>query len=419
MRGFVVCLVASTCVLLAGDISFAQTYGIEFHNTVMPASGGMAGTSFSQPQDVQSAIGGNPATMVQFPGTQFSFGGAYAEATYNVTQATPLPLLGVTPYSGKSDTPGGLVGNIGVIHQVDMLGRPVTMGMGFLTNAAVGVDFRPFPESNGTHASYLSLDVVSSVATRVTQNLSIGASAAIATSVLDGPFVDTSSSQTDNALRGTVGANYDMGGGFTVGGFWQSKKNQNFENVVRFGNGAFQSLRLDHPSNVGFGVANRCLMNGRLLLAADAIFKQYSEADFFRAIYRDQWVFQLGGQYAMNQRMKLRFGYAYNEDPTLDTVPGTIGGVIPVGGIPAVRYVQGQFAAVSQHRLTGGVGIQDLMPGVDFDLSLGGMFEADKSFGSTTASVESYWIAFGFTWRCGAPITSCCQPCAVPVVASE
>ena len=76
---------------LSGGVAKAQTSGIELHNNLMPASGGMAGASLSRPQDLQSAINGNPATLRQFQGTQFSFGGAWADANYKVTQADPLP----------------------------------------------------------------------------------------------------------------------------------------------------------------------------------------------------------------------------------------------------------------------------------------------------------------------------------------
>lgn len=384
----------------------AQVYGHELHNSVMPASGGMAGTSFSRPQDLQSAINGNPATMTQFAGTQFGFGGAFGEATYNVTQTAPLPLVGVTPFTGLSDTPGSILGNIGVIHETYMMGMPVHLGMAFVTNAGLGVDFRPIPESNGTHSSYLALDTINSAAFKVTDRFSVGTSVTIGTSIMDGPFVASSSSQTAYAPRFTVGGNYELGNGVSAGAFWQSKKNLLFDNVARFPGGSFQDVSLDHPVNIGFGLANRCLMNGRLLLAADAIFKDYSNADFFRSLYDDQWVFQLGAQYQLNPRLKVRAGYAFNEDPMLDTVPGSIGGVIPVGGIPAVQYIQGQFASLSQHRLTGGAGIADVMPGVDFDMHLGGMFDGERSFGATTASVESYWIGFGFTWHCR-PATAC------------
>jgi long-chain fatty acid transport protein len=62
---------------------------------------------------------------------------------------------------------------------------------------------------------------------------------------------------------------------------------------------------------------------------------------------------------------------------------------------------RGQFAAISQHRLTGGVGIRDLLPGLDFDLFAGGMFKNTDRFADTIASIESYWVGAGITWRFG------------------
>ena len=101
-------------------------------------------------------------------------------------------------------------------------------------------------------------------------------------------------------------------------------------------------------------------MDGRLLLAMDILYKQHSKADFLKAIYTDQWVYQFGAQYAVNQRTRVRLGYAYNENPMRGAARDNLGGVPMPDGVPGLRYVQGQFAAISQHRLTGGVGIRDL-----------------------------------------------------------
>ncbi len=390
----------------------AQTYGIELHNNVMPASGGMGGASFSRPQDVQSAIYGNPATMTQYAGTVFAFGGTFIEPTVDITQTESLPLVGVDPYSAKSDTPSTLATNIGVIHQQTFFGRPVTLGLGLLTNAGLGVDFRPVANSNGTHANYTAIDLVTGFAVDLTQRLSFGSSFTLGTSFLTGPFAGTSSLSLDYGVRFSVGANYDLGNGFSLGSFWQSKKHFQFENVLQpFGIGPFFDLDLDHPQNVGIGIANRCLMNGRLLVAADVLYMNWADTDFFGALYQDQWAVQFGTQYLLTNRLKLRSGYAWNEDPTRDTVPGDIEG-IPVGGVPSVQYIQGQFAAISQHRLTGGIGIAELLPGMDFDLSVGGIFPESKSFGATTSDLVSYFVSFGFTWRrgcCSYGGQSCCQ----------
>src|SRR6476469_1210604 len=90
---------AAVMLLLAAHSAHAQSFGVEAHNTLMPASGGMAGTSIARPQDLTSALNANPGTLTQFEGTQFLFGGSWAEPTFNLTQTGPIPLLGVTPYS--------------------------------------------------------------------------------------------------------------------------------------------------------------------------------------------------------------------------------------------------------------------------------------------------------------------------------
>lgn len=393
------CTVGVGC--LASDVQ-AQTFGIELHNNLMPASGGMAGTSLSRPQDLQSAINGNPATLRQFQGTQFSFGGAWADANYNVTQADPLPLLSVMPFNAKSDTPGALLGNIGLTQDMDLFGLPATMGMGLMSNAGAGVDFRDVPASNGTSAQYLALDLVAAAGVDLTEQLSIGASLAIGTSYLDGPFVDLGGMTPAYGVRGSVGANYRLSPATSVGAYWQSKKNLNFENAALLAGGTAVDIAFDHPMNVGVGLANSSFLEGRLLLAVDAIYKVHSQADTLKAIYDDQWAVQVGAQYAATEQMRLRLGYAWNENPMKEAQLVSIGGITLPNGVPAVQYVQGQFAAITQHRITAGVGVRDILPGIDVDLFAGHAFEETDQFASTTVTLSSnYWIGFGTTWRFG------------------
>ena len=391
----------------------AQTFGIELHNSMMPASGAMAGVSISRPQDLQSAIYGNPATLTQFRGTQFSFGAGWAEPTINIDQSTPLPLVGVDPYSARSGTPGSAVPNIGVTQDMRVFDFPVTIGLGLMTNAGLGVDYRRVPESNGTSAQYLALDVVTGVGVDLTERLSVGAAMTVGTSFLDGPFVDLTGMTAAFALRGTIGANYNLGHCTSLGTYWQTKKSFDFEDAVLFGGLPAQDLAFDHPENFGIGIANNSLSDGRLLLATDIVYKHHSDADFLKSIYKNQWVYQFGAQYAASQRLRLRVGYAYNENPMRqDNLVTSIGGVSLPDGIPALRYVQGQFAAISQHRITGGVGIRDMLPGIDVDLFAGGMFENTDQFAGTRASVESYWVGGAITWRFRRGSGQCLQtPC--------
>lgn len=315
--------------------------------------------------------------------------------------------MGVTPFSAKSGTPGFAVGNIGVTQDFSALGLPATMGVGFITGAGAGVDFRGVPESNGTSAHYMALDIPVAFGVDLTERLSAGARLTLGSSFLDGPFVDTGGMVPAFGLRGTLGLAYELGQDTTAGLYWQTMKSYTFEDAVLFAGGNTSDIKFQHPENVGIGIANSSLMDGRLLLAMDVLYKQHSKADFLGDIYTDQWVYQFGAQYAVNERVRVRLGYAYNENPMRPAVLDSLGGVPLPDGVPALRYVQGQFAAISQHRLTGGVGIRDLLPGLDFDLFAGGMFENTDRFASTIASIESYWVGAGITWRFGRGASEC------------
>ena len=124
-------------VALSPEAARAQSFGVELFNNLMPASGGMAGTSIASPQDVQSAVYGNPSTMTQYRGTQFAFGGAWVEPTYKLSVAQPgLPLLGIAPFTdAKSDAEGVAPVNIGITQDLNAWGLPVTMGMGFMAGS--------------------------------------------------------------------------------------------------------------------------------------------------------------------------------------------------------------------------------------------------------------------------------------------
>lgn len=398
-------IVGLLLLLLAVGTSWearAQSFGIELHNSMMPASGGMAGASISRPQDLQSAINANPATLSQFLGTQVAFGGGWADVNYRVDQLAPLPLVSVSPYSATSGTPGALLGNIGVTQDFRAFDLPVTAGIGLISNAGAGVDFRGIPASHGTSAQYLALDMIGGAGVQLTEQLSLGGSLQIGTSFLDGPFVDISGMVPAYGVRGSIGANYWIAPCTSVGAYWQSKKHFTFDDAALFPGGNSVDVAFDHPENVGLGVANNRLLDGRLLLAFDVLFKRYSQADFLSSIYKDQWVYLFGTQYAITPGTRLRLGYSFNQNPMRDVNSVSIGGVTLPDGVPAMRYVQGQFAAISQHRITAGVGKRDMLPGVDVDLFAGYAFDATDRFAATQVNISgNYWVGFGLTWRFG------------------
>ena len=411
------CCALLFCLGLSGQ-TLAQSFGVELHNTLMPASGGMGGVSIARPQDLTSALNANPAALTQFRGTQVLFGGGWAEPTFNISQPSDIPVIGpnriIEPFSAKSSGPGSPLGNIGVTQDLGELGLPATVGIGFLTTAGGFFDFRHVPESNGTNTGQAIFSVPVAVGLDVTDRLSVGASLALGIAYFDGPFVRVGGMTPGYAPRGTVGANYLLTETTTVGGYYQTKQAFKFDNAFLFNPGPIQlatDVRMDLPQNIGFGVANSSLMDGSLLVGVDVVYKLWDEAALFDAVYDNQWVVQLGTQYTWN-RYRWRAGYAWVENPIDDTPGANIGGVIQPGDLAAVRYTQGLVAITSQHRISFGVGVVDVLPGIDLDVMAGGMFRDTQQLGDfTTTSIESYWLALGLTWRFG---RGACENLTIP-----
>jgi long-chain fatty acid transport protein len=393
--------------LLLSETAHGQSYGVDLKNSLMPASGAMGGTSVARPQDFISGINGNAATLTQYRGTNFTIGSAWAEATMNIDQTGNVPLPGITPFAAKSQTPGSAVPNVGVAQELTAYGLPVTLGMALVGAAGAGTDFRQVSESNGT-SMYLSiLEFAPSAAVQLTERLSVGSTFFVGSGFLDGPFVGDGAMTNAYGLRGSLGMSYDLTDDTTLGAYYQTRQHFRFEDAVRLEllNGQFEASRdveLELPRSVGLGVANSGFMDGDLLLAADVLYMNWADADLFRDVYRDQWVLQLGSQYQLTKRCKLRAGYALAQNP-IDSSTGTSLAGIPIpGGVPGVKYLQAQLAVVGEHRISGGVGFSDVLPGVDFDVMAGGMFPASEQLGANTAvNLESYWAGMGLTWRFG------------------
>lgn len=401
-RGIAVLVV----VLASAGSAAAQTYGIDFRNTLMPASGGMAGTSVAAPQDFLSAINANPAALTQYKGTHFTIGGAFAEATIDLEQKAAVPLLGVGAFSAKSSTPGAIVPAIGVAQEVDGLPLPTTVGLAVLGAAGGGSSYVQEPASNATSSYLLLLEFAPSVAVELTERLSIGATMFIGDGYASGPFVGTSGMTNAYALRGGFGLDYALGDATWLGAYYQTTQAFRFENeAVLFSERQPRDVDMGLPQQVGMGIANESLLDGRLLLAADALYLDWRSAALFNNIYRGQWVMQLGSQYRATDRVKLRLGYALAQNPIDESVGTRIGPVEVPGGVPAVKYLQSQFAIINEHRMAAGIGVSDLlMRGLDFDAFAGGMFPAGESLGSDTyVSVKSYWLGVGFTWHFDQP----------------
>ncbi len=398
-------LVIALAVIAQSGLARGQGYGSDLQNVMGPASGSMAGVSTARPQDVPSAIFGNPATLAQFEGTQFTLGGGWIEGYPTVTDDGFDRTLGSGPFSVTSRTQGSVASEIGVAQDLRSFGVAGTMGMGLAGLSGLGDEYRGrVPESsvlNNESASYLILGLNVGAGFQLSDRLSVGAAVTLGTGfeqfAFIGPIV-SSAMVNAYALRGTVGVDYDLNDCNTVGFYYQSKMSFDFPNGFRVGNN-YYDVHIAQPTTFGLGIANRSFLDGNLLLAADVYYKDWENAALWQDFFLNQWAIAVGTQYTSG-KMKYRLGYSWNTNPTNHNVGSNFDG-IPVLQSQLQFYQAAILPAVNQNRITGGIGSQDfLLPGMDLDLFAGGMLPASDNFGPhSSASLASYYIGMGMTWR--------------------
>jgi long-chain fatty acid transport protein len=399
--------IALAATLAAGvqvSTAQAQGYGSDLQNVMMPAAGGMAGVSLARPQDVPSAIFGNPASLTEFNGTQFTFGGGWVEGYPTVFNDGSLN--GGTPFNVTSRTEGFVAPSIGVTQSLECYGRPVTFGMGLGSLSGLGSEFRdraPGTILNNFSSQYLVLGLNAGAGVQVTDRLSLGASVTLGTAFEQLGFVGplTSSAMVNGyALRATLGADWDINDCNTLGVFWQSKMDFQFSDAVRF-NGNYANLDVDQPTTVGFGLANRAFMDGNLLIAGDVYYKMWDSAALWQDVLVNQWAFAVGAQYTMGC-YKYRLGYSYNTNPINHNVGANLDG-FPVLQQNVQLFQAAAAAFVNQNRITAGIGREGfLVPNLDVDLFVGGLFKASDNFGpDTRTSLAIWYTGLGMTWKFG------------------
>ncbi len=385
--------------------ALGQGYGSDTQNVLTPAAGGMAGVSLAMPQDVPAAIFGNPATLTQFHGTQFTMGGAWVEGYPTVTDSNPP--LGSSPFRVTSRTEGFANPELGVIQDLRCCGLPAVIGLGLSGLSGLGDEYRGLVPTNSlvnnVSNEYLVLGINSAVGVQLTDQLSVGAALTLGNGFEQlgfvGPLI-SSAMVNAYALRGTCGVTYDLNGCNTIGAYYQSKMDFQFPNAIRF-NGAYRDLDIDQPQTIGIGVANRSLLGGDLLIAADVYYKLWDDAALWQDVFVNQWAFAVGTQLTCGQ-CKYRLGYAYNTSPINHSVGGSLDGN-PVGQDIVQLFQAACVPCVNQNRITFGVGREGfLVPNLDLDLFAGLIPKQSSQFGSSAeASLAIYYVGMGLTWRFG------------------
>jgi long-chain fatty acid transport protein len=446
-------LALSTSLLAAMSTSvMAGPYGYDLHNVLAPVSASMAGTSIAKPLDNVSAVFGNPAGLSEFRGTEFTFGATwYKPSAVLEHDGSITGAVGGGAFKQSNRNEGYLVPSIAVTQDLRGLGIPGTLGAGVTATNGIGVEYRKEPNSLGASAELIVLGANFGLSWDLTEKLTVGAAATMTYSMLDLGLLSAAAQTHDIAFKGSLGMTYKLPHATQIGMFYHSELRQDFDDIVQtsptagqgldslippfgtnatFSDGQTTNLIIEQPRTLGIGISNEMYMDGNLYLAADVMFKNYANADFWQDVYTDQWIFSMGAQLT-DGPWEYRVGYGYADDPTRENVQGLTQlqnicaglpascSAIPTGnsavGIAVTEYVQAaQAQVIYRHRVSAGVGYKGfLAPFLDLDMHAAYQLKEDRDYGDspgayvadssspkhTNSEVSSWHAGFALTWH--------------------
>lgn len=269
-----------------------------------------------------------------------------------VNRAVSLANVGEKQYSTIGYIPGA---DAGISYRIPGTERyPISVGCGAFTMSGVALSY---PSSrlnealiaNGvydTTVQMMSLRIAPGIAAAFNDRFSFGAAANIAVQGL----------KTDLAkhnLQETAGSDkwdFAPGAGFTLGMLYK------FSEMLGFG-ASYESHTwmghhykykdtlpyVDEPPVINVGLSFKPV--NKLEITYDTRYIQWTDAKLARLRpidggfgWADQWVFAVGGEYTVNDRLKLRAGYNYGRSPIR----------------PRVVFANALLAVIMEHHLTAG-----------------------------------------------------------------
>jgi len=419
---------AGMAMLAASTGAQATNSGTDLNLSAKARSGGMAGAAYTMPQEASAAVFGNPATLTQFKGINFNFGASMITLldaqNQQQTSITTGAGTSVSTNKSNSDANNYVIPDLGISMQIS---PNLVIGTGLEVDSGLGADYRDDPLSlfggafNGVPTGLpspndtleqikvpLLVEVISfsanlAAAYQVTEQLSVGASATIGFGLAqlgtagptdgldqlslllgnpaDGTLSDfggTTSSVHDIGFGATLGATYLVQEGIMLSATVKSPLSYNYKNIIFaesagtnvHGHDGYQDLTLQNPTEVIFGVALDNVIMPGLLVEADAIWKNWSDAQTFQDVFEDQWLLTIGAQYKTGD-WTYRAGYSYAQDILSDKPNNTLGGLDGLGSVPlgtgpfeaisvdVIELVQVSLVPVIwEHTVTAGIGYQ-------------------------------------------------------------
>lgn len=324
----------------------------------------------------------NPAWIVDQKGFNASFGATLFMPTVTANiggpnHRTPNDATDAIG-SGVSVTSEADLSIIPTVSHSDHISENLSYGVGMFGVSGMGVDYRDKsanPGLGGMRTSLQYMRFVPSLSYKM-DDLRIGAGltvaygalnmAAITPSKVDGSMGQRSGGLSEDiGFGGQLGLGYHIMPGITVGAYYQTEVETEYDNVFDFNGdvgvtqtGAYEALKLNQPAEagIGFGYTSSCKCYS---LTFDYRRIMWSDAEGYDTFeWDDQDVFALGGSYNVGDGLTIRAGYNYAVSPLHDktfkgsTAPGGF-----AGGELAYFNTLG-FPAYSDSHFTGGLAYQ-------------------------------------------------------------
>jgi len=184
-----------------------------------------------------------------------------------------------------------------------------------------------------------------------------------------------------------LGATYKVANGITASATWKSEVQYHFKNILQnsYTDSGYQTLTLEQPQEIILGVAFDDVLAPGLLVEADVVWKNWSDAETYDDAYEDQFLFLLGAQYEMGD-ITLRLGYSYAEDilksdnTTHDTLDGLdlgTGSLTTSGDVVELAQMT-LLPVIWNHTVTAGIGY-NVTDSVSLDAYAAYAFSEDAS----------------------------------------
>lgn len=410
-------------VLLVGfGVGSAQATNGDYLIGIGPISRSMGGVGIAAPQDAISAVFANPAAMCfgpYCPESEINFAG---------TLFAPEVKAKVTNAKGTIEADGD-----DKVYPIPAFGLsvPITQappfwrfGLSAYGVSGLGVDYRDtaiennsfynfgpmgqFPLVAGSYTELSIMKFAPSIAVQPFDKWSFGLAFHIDYASLD--LGDGSSNNYGYGVQ--VGAIYKPTEKLSFGLNYVSPQNVDFDNVSDFdGDGSKDTLKLEMPQTVGLGAAYQ--LTSKLLVEADVKWVNWSSANGYEDFdWDDQWVFAIGGQYAVTTKLKLRAGYNYASNPVNEhngfngmQMTSVQGKSMPAYYYETFRIIG--FPAIAEHHLSFGIGYA-FTP--RFEVNFGYMHAFSNSISETGTDITGRPVElksdlsedsldFGLTWR--------------------